>query len=182
LPARWSGIVRLSLEARATTAGGGVRLARPALLLPQAPAAPAGRESRAVRRPSVIVYLVDTLRADRLGCYGHDGPTSPNLDAFARDAILFDDAVAESSWTRASVASFFTGLPARVHGVNGRADALPEQAVTVASLLREAGYETVGFVTNGNVAPVYGFDRGFERFELLPGTIVPAPDGSVPPG
>jgi len=182
LPARWSGIVRLSLEARAARPGGGVGLAHPALLLPRTPIIAAAQEPRARRPPNVIVFLVDTLRADRLGCYGHDGPTSPNLDAFARDAILFDDAVAESSWTRASVASLFTGLPARVHGVNGRADALPEQAVTVTELLHEAGYETVGFVANGNVAPVYGFDRGFDLFELLAGTIVPAPDGSVPPG
>ena len=176
----WSGIVRLSLDARGADASATVRVTRPAIEL----VAPAARSIAAPRpthaRPNVIIYLVDTLRADRLGCYGHDRPTSPHLDRFARDAIRYTDAVTEAPWTRAAVASLFTGLPALTHGVAGRADALPDEAVTMAEVFREAGYETAAFVTNGNVAPAYGFAQGFDVFELMPGTIVPGSDGNVP--
>jgi choline-sulfatase len=176
LPAKWAGIVRLSLEAR----GGTVSLLEPALITRPVPPAPP--HAGAARRPNIVVYLVDTLRADRLGCYGGDGAAvSPNVDAFAREAIVFDDAVADSGWTRASVGSLFTGLRAHVHGAMGRADALSPEAPTIAAILREAGYETAGFVTNGNVAGLWGFDRGFDVYALMPGTLVPAPDGSVPP-
>jgi len=186
-----SGIVRLSLDASGVDPSATVRVTRPVLEL----AASAGRPSpphgwaSAPARPNVVVYLVDTLRADRLGCYGYDRPTSPHLDRFARDAVRFTDAVAEAPWTRAAVASLFTGLPALAHGVTGRADALPDEAVTMAELFGGAGYETAAFVTNGNVAPVYGFAQGFDVFELIPGTVVPGSDdadvpypSSPPPG
>ena len=71
-------------------------------------------------RPNVLIYLIDTLRADHVGAYGYSLDTSPSLDALARDGILFANAIAQSSWTRASVASIFTGLHPRSHAVNGR--------------------------------------------------------------
>jgi hypothetical protein len=176
IPERATGIARLSLEADARP-GADVRVVRPVLHVPTTERAPA-RAGRA--RPNVIVYLVDTLRADAVGCYGQLRPTSPTLDGLAADSVVFTEATADSPWTRSSVASLFTGLSPLRHGVNGRVDALSEDAVTIAELLRDAGYETAGFVTNGNVAPVYGFAQGFDVFELLPGAIVPGPDGVVP--
>lgn len=117
--------------------------------------------------PNVIVYLVDTLRADHLGLYGYDRPTSPRLDAFGADSTVFDLAFTQSGWTRTSVASIFTGLLPTAHGVNGRDDALDPAAVTLAGVLRDHGYTTVGWTTNGNVSDQFGFRIGFDRYSHL---------------
>jgi arylsulfatase A-like enzyme len=159
--------VRVGLRARPGADGAPLRVLEPTLR---------GRSSRptslrpaslgrpTARRPSVILYVVDTLRADHLPIYGYARPTAPNLDALARDALVFEAARAESSWTRPALASILTGLAPRTHGVNGRANALPAQATTLAELLHDAGYETRGYVTNGNVAGEFGFDQGFDRY------------------
>ncbi|HTY70882.1 MAG TPA: sulfatase-like hydrolase/transferase, partial [Actinomycetes bacterium] len=86
-------------------------------------------------------------------------------------SIVFENAVSETSWTRPAVASLFTGVPPRAHGVNGRQDALPDEAVTLAEMLSALGYQTAGFTTNGNVAPLFGFGQGFGTYELLPGSL-----------
>ncbi len=133
--------------------------------------------------PNVILYLIDALRADHLGCYGYDPPTSPHIDAFASEAVLFTRAIAQSSWTRSSVASIFTGLDPRAHGANGREDGLAEEVVTIAELLRQAGYATAGFVANGNVAPSMGFGQGFEVYKLMssgPGQLARADELNEP--
>ncbi len=75
---------------------------------------------RAERRPNVILISIDTLRADRLSIYGHQRPTSPHIDAWARrSAVVFERAVAPSPWTLPSHVSTFSGLDAHRHGVNG---------------------------------------------------------------
>ncbi len=127
---------------------------------PEAPRAATGR-------PNVIIYLIDTLRADHLGAYGYDRPTSPNIDRFADDGVLFGNAQAQSSWTRPSVVSLLTGLRPRRHGVNRRQDALSGSVDTLAELLSREGYDTAGFVTNGNAGPDFGLDQGFEEFRYL---------------
>ena len=118
-------------------------------------------------RPNVIIYLIDTLRADHLGTYGYSRPTSPQIDRFAQDAAVFLDARAPSSWTRPAVASLFTGLNPRRHGVNGRQEPLARELDTLAEILAGAGYDTAGFVTNGNVAPTFAFDQGFASYRYL---------------
>lgn len=117
--------------------------------------------------PDIIVYLIDTLRADHLGLYGYPRPTSPRIDAFGDDATVFLDAQAQSSWTRSAVTSLFTGLLPQVHGVNGRDDALTPAVTTLAEGLSAAGYETLGFITNGNVDAVFGLDQGFDHYQYL---------------
>ena len=174
--------VRLSLVAVPGGAGGdGLLLRRPLVEIPRradshdrrptaATAAPAAlrRPAPGVRPRNVIIYLVDALRADHLGCYGYGKPVSPRTDAFAREATLFRHAVAQSSWTRPSVATILTGLLPRTHGVHRRRHALAAQAVTLAEVLHERGYRTAGFVTNGNVARGFGFAQGFDTYRLLP--------------
>ncbi|MDX1631559.1 MAG: sulfatase, partial [Thermoanaerobaculia bacterium] len=118
-------------------------------------------------RPNVFIYLIDTLRADHLGCYGYPRPISPEIDSFAGNAVLFRRAVAPSSWTRSSVASLLTGVHPRSHGAIGRDDALPEEARTLAELLQDAGYRTTAFITNGNVGARAGFAQGFDEFRHL---------------
>jgi len=117
-------------------------------------------------RPSVLVYLVDTLRADRLGCYGGPRGVSPHIDRLASQGALFEHTLAPSSWTKPSVASVLTGLDPLGHGVNHRLDRLPAAAVTIAELFREQGYLTAGFTTNAYITEEAGFAQGFEHFEF----------------
>jgi arylsulfatase A-like enzyme len=118
-------------------------------------------------RPNILLYVMDTLRADHLGIYGYDRPVSPRIDSFAADATVFDDAVAQSSWTRASMASIFTSLWPLQHATNRRGDVLAPEAVTLAELLNAAGYATVAFAKNQNIFPTFGFSQGFEDFNAM---------------
>lgn len=174
-----TGPARLSLTALSNQKGGnGLVLWRPTIAAPHAAKAPAQNPrtaavpasfQRASPKPrNVILYLVDTLRADHLGCYGYSRPVSPHIDAFARQAVIFRHTVAQSSWTRPATTTILTGLLPRTHGVNGRRDKLSEQALTLAEMLQARGYQTAGFVTNGNVARSFGLGQGFETYELLP--------------
>ncbi|MBO6935048.1 MAG: sulfatase-like hydrolase/transferase [Deltaproteobacteria bacterium] len=116
---------------------------------------------------NVIFVVVDTLRADHLPAYGYDTGNTPNLDAFAADAIRFDQAFANASWTRPSFASILSGRLPTNHGVMGKADSLPDEIVTLPEAMQEAGYHTRGLVTNFNVAPYYNFQQGFDHYEFL---------------
>jgi arylsulfatase A-like enzyme len=163
--------IRISLRSSGTAPDGaaaGIRVTRPVLDLPAAPADAAAQTGLpTAQRPNIVVYLVDTLRPDHLGVYGYTRPTSPHIDAFARDATLFRNAVAQSSWTKTAVASLFTGLLPQAHRIRSRSDSIPEGLPILAELLRDAGYATLGVITNGNVSRVFGFARGFDVYEEL---------------
>ncbi len=136
-----------------------------------------------VAPPPIVLIVIDTLRADFLGCYGFRGPSSPNLDDLAQESLRFTRAYAPAPWTKPSMASLWTGLVALGHGVTnheGRmwGDAteamtkgvLPADRVTLAQRLRERGYRTAGFVANPWITAEYGFDRGFETYREVLGT------------
>lgn len=174
LPASPAQPVKVSLSALAAEgAAGGLRLVAPTLRAVPDPNARAAAGTRAsVRtasgpRPNILIYMVDTLRADHLGCYGYDRPTSPSIDRFALDATLFTEMTAQSSWTRPAVASVFTGLNPQIHGTNGRSDAIPDSVELLAEIFQELGWDTAAVITNGNVGRKFGFDRGFEIFNWL---------------
>jgi arylsulfatase A-like enzyme len=113
---------------------------------------------------NVLFVLVDTLRADRLGSYGYERDTSPVLDRLAHSGVRFDRHLAQSSWTKASMASLWTGLnPART-GIRRFDHVIPEAAQMPAELLRNAGFQTIGLYRNGWVAPTFGFDQGFDVY------------------
>ncbi|MCU0253119.1 MAG: sulfatase [Acidobacteria bacterium] len=133
------------------------------------PAAPAP----APPRPDVVLITIDTLRADRCSLYGAARPTTPFLQDLARTAVVFDAAYAASSWTPPSMASIFTGLPPRAHGVvkgavrNGEAvnqEVLDDAFTTIAESFRAAGYHTVGVSSNAHVVKRTGFAQGFDAF------------------
>jgi arylsulfatase A-like enzyme len=115
------------------------------------------------RPPNLIVYLIDTLRADHLGSYGYARETSPTLDALAAEGVLFENAYSQSSWTRAAVGSLFTGLFPSRHGAVRRDHRLRDDAPTLAEILQRAGYYTAAFISNPNVLPIFGFTRGFDE-------------------
>jgi len=121
----------------------------------------------AARGSNVILYVADTLRADRLGCFGYARPTSPRLDAFARESLVFETAMAQASWTRPSTASILTGRYPAEHGARSLMSAVRADLPTLATILAGAGYDTAAFVTNLNVAARFGFDRGFAEYHYL---------------
>jgi arylsulfatase A-like enzyme len=119
-------------------------------------------------RGPVIVFLVDTLRYDRMSAYGAVRPTTPAAQRLAREGVRYDAAYSVSSWTRPAVASLFTSrLPAEVGAIDrgGRLD--PETPV-LAQILRRHGWRTAAFCGNGNVSlKNLGFRRGFDLFSPI---------------
>jgi len=114
---------------------------------------------------NVLFILIDTLRADRLGSYGYARDTSPTLDHLARSGVRFARQLSQSSWTKSSMTSLWTGLyPART-GVTRFDDVIPEQAQMAAETLRAAGFQTIGLYRNGWVEPTFGFDQGFDVYQ-----------------
>lgn len=126
-----------------------------------------GAATARVERPNLVLYVVDTLRADHLGCYGYVRPTSPRLDEFARQGVRFAEARAQSSWTKPAMATILTGLYPITHGAERRALGIAPEARTLAERLSEAGYETAMFTTNPTVVERFGFARGFDHFEYV---------------
>ncbi len=119
------------------------------------------------RGPNVLLIIVDTLRADYVGAYGGGKAQTPALDGLAGDGVVFENAFAQSSWTRPSIATILTSLYAGSHSVMHKTDLLPDEVTTLAEAMGEAGYRTVGFVTNINLAPSFGFDQGFDQYSYL---------------
>jgi arylsulfatase A-like enzyme len=114
---------------------------------------------------NVVFVLVDTLRADRLGVYGYDRETSPHLDALAGRGVRFENVESQSSWTKSSMASLWTGRYPRRTGVLRAYHALPQGAIVPAEILRRAGYRTGGVVRNDWLYAMFGFDQGFDTYQ-----------------
>ena len=90
----------------------------------------------------VIMVLADTLRRDRLSFYGHDRDTTPHLARLAESGTVFEQPIAQASWTKVSVPSILTSLYPTTHGLVGPKHRIPAAATTLAEVFREAGYAT----------------------------------------
>jgi arylsulfatase A-like enzyme len=113
---------------------------------------------------NLLYIVVDTLRSDRLSAYGYERDTSPNLNYFSRTGIRFDQHWAQSSWTKTSMASLWTGLyPARTEVLDHR-DIVAPAVDMPAEVLGRAGFTTAGIWRNGWIAPNFGFGQGFEVY------------------
>jgi arylsulfatase A-like enzyme len=125
------------------------------------PAAPGGT--------NVLLVTLDTLRADRLGCYGHERDTSPVIDRLAADSFVFEHAIAQSAVTPVSHASIFTGLNPYHHGLRslhgGVGYSLAPGQLTLAEALQARGYATAGFVSAFPASSHYGLAQGFETWD-----------------
>ena len=117
-----------------------------------------------VSPPHVILISIDTVRADHLGCYGYARDTSPNIDALARESVMFSQAFAQASWTLPSHMSVMTSLYPPVHGVQEDDRALGDGVATLAQVLESGQYETAGFISWVYVGKSFGFARGFGEF------------------
>jgi len=119
---------------------------------------------------NLVLVSIDTLRADRLGCYGGPRPTSPGLDALAGESLLFENALAGSYHTADSHASIFTATAPSVHEVSNASTRVGTQLApglaTLAEAVASRGFATAGFHGGGNVSPVFGFGRGFDTYRM----------------
>jgi arylsulfatase A-like enzyme len=113
---------------------------------------------------NVLFVLIDTLRADHLSAYGYERETSPMLDYLAGSGVLFSHVQAQSSWTKASMASLWTGgYPSRI-GVTRYGHGLSPDLVTAAERFQQAGFATGGVFRNGWVEGNFGFGQGFDTY------------------
>lgn len=116
-----------------------------ALLVPT-PACERTRPAAPVRR--VILVSCDTLRADRLGCYGYARPTTPNVDAFAREAVLFESAWSTAPLTNPAMSCLLSGkIPDEIGVARGNHVMMPPEVVTLPEILSDAGVETAGVIS-----------------------------------
>ena len=133
------------------------------------------KPARIKQEPSFLVIAIDSVRADHVGAYGYPRPTTPRIDAFAREGVLFSTAFSQAPWTKPSVASIFTSTYVSVHNVlfskrvvNGedRTDVLNGKFLTMAEAMKAGGYATGGFGQKIHLRPEFGFDQGFDRYDM----------------
>lgn len=116
------------------------------------------------QKPHVIVISIDSLRADHLGCYGYDRNTTPNLDAFAKENLLFKNCFSQDQFTLSSHMSLLTSLYPPAHKVAPQRS-LDPATTTLAEVLKNDGYRTMGFVRScAWMEPSYGFGQGFDSY------------------
>jgi len=123
---------------------------------------------------NVLFILVDTLRADRLSTYGYERPTAPFLDQLAENGVVFGSHLSQSSWTKSSMASMWTGLYPVRSGVTRFEHVLSPDAKMPAEILAENGFLTAGLYRNGWVEGYFGFDQGFEVYTRPTSKVVAA--------
>jgi len=115
-------------------------------------------------RLDVVVLVIDTLRADRVGVYGSDAGLTPTIDALAATGAVFERAYAQSSWTNPSVASLLTSRYQSQHGITNVMTILPESESTLAEVFWLNGYLTAGFSANTGIAHERGFGQGYTNY------------------
>lgn len=115
-------------------------------------------------RPSVVLIVVDTLRADHLSLYGYPRATSPNLDRFAAGALVYDRAFTVTNHTLPAHVSLLTGAHPAAHGVHSNGWKFDGRYRTLAQRLGEIGYETAAFVSGFPLTADSGLDAGFKAY------------------
>jgi len=113
---------------------------------------------------SVLLVVLDTVRADHCSACGYGLPTTPRLERLAAEGLLFEHARAVAPWTLPSHASLFTGKLPRQHGCHWEHRWLADSQETIAETLRDHGFDTFGVTTNPNASSLYHLDQGFSTF------------------
>ena len=109
--------------------------------------------------PNILMIVLDTARPDLLSAYGHSRPTSPFLEAFAAQGVLYERAYSSSNWTLPAHGSLFTGLPSKLHQANGTYRRVADSLPLLSEQLTAAGYQTAGFSANMWVSELGGLER-----------------------
>ncbi|MCI0445316.1 sulfatase-like hydrolase/transferase [bacterium] len=123
------------------------------------------QQTSAANRPNILLIVVDTLRWDFVSAYGFPHPLTPNIDALAREGVLYENAISPSPWTTPSHASLFIGQYPSRNGVDGRNILLDPTSKTLASELSRSGFQTAGFINNVYIRRQTGLGRGFQQYE-----------------
>ena len=114
-------------------------------------------------RPNIVIFLIDTLRVDRLGVYGYERrPTSPRIDELAREAVVFEQAVAPAPWTLPTVVSLFTSTYPCEHGTLDDRQMLSKRLKPLPERLHRMRYTTLGLYGNPYAGPSFALDRGYD--------------------
>lgn len=114
----------------------------------------------------VILYVMDALRPDFLGCYGFDKSTSPNIDGLAKDGVLYENAYSTATWTKAAAASIVTSQYPRTLEMMYQTDVMPKYENTLPRVLKKVGFQTYAISANAFFSPDFGFS-GFDEFFVL---------------
>ncbi len=122
------------------------------------------RHRRVAGNPPVIILLADACQAAHLSVYGYPRPTSPNLERFARDAVVFERAYANAAYTRSSVRSILSGQLPEKYGAGDLSAVADGSSPTLPEYLRAKGYRTSLFTSTVIVSPKFGFGRGFDEY------------------
>ncbi len=149
---RWSGrTVRLQFRTDSEHAGDVGLWANPVITT-------AGKKTR----PNILIYTIDTLRADHASVCGYGRDTTPFLKKLGATGIVFDDCQAQATWTKSSIASLMTSLYSFTHGIVSDADTIPAGSDTLAQQLRASGYVTASIVSTPFVGRATGLEKGFD--------------------
>jgi choline-sulfatase len=150
-------VVKLEISA---SGDGSAAFSAPTITVPQENTAQAKAPAK-----SVIVLLIDTLRADHLSAYEKRSRVkTPVLDAFAGEAAVMESAQSPENWTKPSVASVLTGLWPMSHGTKQSEAKLSDKALMVSEVFKAAGFQTASFIANGYVSDKFGFDQGWDFY------------------
>jgi arylsulfatase A-like enzyme len=115
-------------------------------------------------KPNIYIVLSDACQASHLGTYGYRRNTSPQIDAFARDAVVYENAYSNAVFTRASVATLFTGLYPDRHKILRQQSVMSDKQLTLHEYLKSKGYATSIFTSNVVNSPRGGFSQGVDTF------------------
>lgn len=149
---RWSGkSIKLRLETQAAQAGDVGLWTSPLVTGAARPA-----------RLNVLIYTIDTLRADHASLYGYHRKTTPFLDKLGSSSVVFNDCQSQAPWTKTSIASLMTSLYSFTHGIVSDADTIPGGSATLAEQLRAAGYVTSSIIATPFAGRATALQRGFD--------------------
>lgn len=122
-----------------------------------------GQQTRSY--PNVVLIIMDTLRADKMGCYGFHDNTSPELDEMAKRGVVFTTVVSQCSWTRPSIGSMLTSLYPRTLGLyKQKNQVLADRFLSLPEILQSCGFRTIGLTANPNINSAFNFHRGFDIY------------------
>ena len=118
-------------------------------------------------KPHIFIILIDGCHAAHLGIYGYHRSTSPHIDRFAKDGVIFDNAYANATFTRSSVATIFTGFYPHRHKLRILTNRLPKGLFMLPEFLQTKGYKTAILTEAGNISRFFGFAQGVDNYRKI---------------
>lgn len=116
-------------------------------------------------RPDVVVVIIDSIRADHMGAWGYDKPTTPRIDEYASKSVLFERAYTTAPWTLPTVATLMTGTHPYVVGIREKQSKVDEHVTTLGELYKANGYRTGAVVSHIYLQPKFGLMQGFDHLD-----------------